>query len=69
MSISPLTKRLKPPPVPETPTLTCTPELVLRNSNAADSDIGKTVLEPSISMETYMELTPSLLDPPQADGA
>ena len=48
MSVSPAQKRLNPPPVPETPTVTWTPRSVrLPNSSAIDSVIGKTVEEPS----------------------
>ena len=49
MSVSPAQKRLKPPPVPETPTCTRTFGATLRNSSATASEMGKTVLEPSMS--------------------
>ena len=50
MSVSPVVKRLKPPPVPETATLTCTPDCPLRNSSATAWVTGKTVEDPSIWM-------------------
>ena len=50
MSVSPAVKRLKPPPVPETPTFTRTPGCTLLNSSATASEMGYTVLEPSTSM-------------------
>ena len=51
MSVSPRQKRLKPPPVPEMPTVTRTlPRLLIWNSSATASAIGNTVLEPSILM-------------------
>ena len=56
MSISPAVKRLKPPPVPETPTLTRTSGWTLRNSSATASLTGKTVLEPSISIVPLREV-------------
>src|SRR5690606_4608582 len=49
MSVSPVQKREKPPPVPETPTGTRTSGATFMNSSATASVIGKTVLEPSIS--------------------
>ena len=49
MTVSPTVNLLKPPPVPETPTLTRTLEWILLNSSATASVMGKTVLEPSIS--------------------
>ena len=49
MSVSPTVNRLKPPPVPDTPTLTRTLGWILLNSSATASLMGKTVLEPSIS--------------------
>ena len=48
MSVSPTVKRLKPPPVPETATLTWTSGCSLRNSSATAWVTGKTVEEPSI---------------------
>ena len=50
MSVSPAQKRLKPPPVPETPTVTRTSGLAMPNSAAIASVIGKTVLEPSTAI-------------------
>ena len=47
-SVSPAQNRLKPPPVPETPTVTRTPRPVrMPNSSAIAPVIGKTVEEPS----------------------
>ena len=49
MSVSPRQNFLKPPPVPETPTVTRTlPRFWIWNSSAYASEIGNTVLEPSI---------------------
>ena len=49
MSVSPRQNFLKPPPVPEMPTVTLTLPLVdLWKSSATASVIGNTVLEPSI---------------------
>jgi hypothetical protein len=51
MSVSPRQNFLKPPPVPETPTVTLTlPRFWIWNSSAYASEIGNTVLEPSILM-------------------
>jgi hypothetical protein len=51
MSVSPRQNFLKPPPVPEMPTVTRTrPFLAFWNSSASASWIGKTVLDPSIAM-------------------
>jgi hypothetical protein len=50
MSVSPAQNFLKPPPVPEMPTVTCTFGATLRNSSATASVIGKTVLDPSTAM-------------------
>ena len=48
ISVSPRQKRLKPPPVPEMPTVTRTlPRLWIWYSSATASVIGNTVLEPS----------------------
>src|SRR5688500_16588857 len=48
MSISPRPNFLKPPPVPETPTVTLTSGCSALNSSATASVIGYTVLDPSI---------------------
>ncbi len=48
MSVSPAQNFLKPPPVPEMPTVTRTPRFSIWNSSATASVTGKTVLEPSI---------------------
>lgn len=48
MSVSPRQNFLKPPPVPETPTVTFTPRWAFWNSSATASVIGYTVDEPSI---------------------
>jgi hypothetical protein len=51
MSVSPRQNFLKPPPVPEMPTVTRTwPFLAFWNSSARASAIGKTVLDPSMAM-------------------
>ena len=50
MSVSPVVNRLKPPPVPDTPTFTRTSGCILPNSSATASDTGNTVLDPSISI-------------------
>ena len=51
MSVSPRQNFLKPPPVPEMPTVTLDlPRSRFWNSSAIASVIGYTVLEPSISM-------------------
>src|SRR5215510_3636336 len=46
-SVSPRQNFWKPPPVPDTPTVTRAPAWVFWNSSATDSLIGNTVLEPS----------------------
>ena len=48
--VSPTLKRLKPPPVPDTPTFTWTLGCTFLNSSATASVIGNTVLDPSISI-------------------
>ena len=50
IAVSPLTKRLKPPPVPEVPTDTRTSLFAMLNSSAIASVIGNTVLDPSASI-------------------
>ena len=51
MSVSPRQNFLKPPPVPEMPTVTrILPRFWIWNSSATASVIGNTVLEPSILM-------------------
>ncbi len=51
MSVSPRQNFLKPPPVPEMPTVTRTWPLVsFWNSSAIASDTGNTVLDPSMAM-------------------
>ena len=52
---------LKPPPVPETPTVTRISGCSFRNSSATASVIGNTVLEPS----TWTFLTDAPALPPQ----
>ena len=50
-SVSPRQNFLKPPPVPEMPTVTRTlPRFMIWNSSATASVIGNTVLDPSILM-------------------
>ena len=48
MSVSPAQNFSKPPPVPEMPTVILTSGFSSRNSSAAASVSGPTVLEPSI---------------------
>ena len=55
-SVSPRQKRSKPPPVPETPTVTCTSGFSLWNRSAAAVVYGPTVLEPSASMRPERSL-------------
>ena len=51
MSVSPRQNFLKPPPVPEMPTVTrIWPFVAFWNSSAIASDTGKTVLEPSMAI-------------------
>ncbi len=50
MSVSPAQNFSKPPPVPEVPTTTFTPEFCSWKPSAAASDSGATVLDPSIWM-------------------
>ena len=50
MSVSPPQNRSKPPPVPEMPTVTLTPECSLLEALAAACDQGPTVVEPSTSI-------------------
>ena len=71
MSVSPAQNFSKPPPVPEVPTVTRTPEFCSWNSSAAASLSGATVLEPSMlivpdSWDPPSADPPSLLPPPQA---
>ena len=51
MSVSPAQNFSKPPPVPEMPTVILTSGLSSRNSSAAASLSGPTVLDPSILIE------------------
>ena len=62
MSVSPLQNFWKPPPVPETPTVTWVPRLAIMNSSAIAWLIGNTVLDPSIATEP--ERPPSPSSPP-----
>src|SRR3989344_5183517 len=50
MSVSPRQNFLKPPPVPDTPTVTLVPFWAFWNSSATASVIGNTVLDPSTLM-------------------
>jgi hypothetical protein len=50
MSVSPAQKRSNPPPVPEIPTVTWTPEFCASNCSAPAVTRGPTVLEPSTSI-------------------
>ena len=58
MSVSPRQKRSKPPPVPETPTVTCTPLFSCWKRSAAAVVYGPTVLEPSASIRPDRSLPP-----------
>ena len=54
MSVSPRQNFLKPPPVPDMPTVTRTlPRLEIWNSSANASETGNTVLEPSILIAAW----------------
>ena len=59
MSVSPLQNFSKPPPVPEVPTVICTPEFSAMKSSAAVSLNGATVLEPSITISPERSPPPS----------
>ena len=50
ISVSPAVNRLKPPPVPEMPTIGWVLPWSFWNSSATACEIGETVLEPSISI-------------------
>src|SRR4051794_30135870 len=50
MSVSPAQNFVKPPPVPDSLTLRSTPGLAALKSSAAASEIGRTVLEPSMTI-------------------
>ncbi len=64
MSVSPRQNFLKPPPVPEMPTVTLiAPFFAFWNSSATASVIGNTVLEPSI-LTTWAEATGAIATPP-----
>src|SRR4029450_332864 len=63
MSVSPLQNVVTPPPVPEVPTVTLTPDSCLLNSSVMASLIGATVEEPSITIEPE-RLVPPLPPPP-----
>jgi hypothetical protein len=60
MSVSPAQNFSKPPPVPEVPTVICTPEFSSWNSSAAASANGATVEEPSIAIVPDSSPPPSL---------
>ena len=51
MSVSSAQNFVNPPPVPDSLTLMSTPGWSLLNSSAAASEIGRTVLDPSITIE------------------
>ncbi len=57
-SVSPRQKRSKPPPVPETPTVTWTPEFAFWKRSAAAVAKGPTVLEPSAWIRPDRSLPP-----------
>ena len=58
ISVSPAVNLLNPPPVPETPTFTRTFGYNSLNSSATASETGYTVLEPSISTDPDMLMSP-----------
>src|SRR5687768_6808466 len=62
MSVSPPQNFLKPPPVPEIPTVTLLPGFAFWNSSATASVIGNTVLEPS----TLISASPDFFPHPSA---
>ena len=66
MSVSPAQNFSKPPPVPEMPTVILTSGFSSRNSSAAASVSGPTVLEPSTLIEPERFELPPLLSSPQA---
>src|SRR4029450_10528115 len=66
MSVSPLQNVVTPPPVPEVPTVTLTPDSCLLNSSVMASLIGATVEEPSITIEPERPVRP-LARPPAED--
>ena len=51
MSVSPAQNFVNPPPVPDSLTLMSTPGLAALKSSAAASEIGRTVLEPSMTID------------------
>ena len=51
MSVSPAQNFVNPPPVPDSLTLTSTPGLAALKSSATASEIGRTVLEPSMTID------------------
>ena len=63
MSVSPRTNFLKPPPVPDTPTVIRTRGWTARNSSATASVIGKTVLDPSTATVPDRAPEPVSADP------
>ena len=66
MSVSPLQNFSKPPPVPETPTVTRTSGATERNSSATASVTGKTVLEPSIATLPDSDSPLPVVSPPSS---
>ena len=66
MSVSPAQNFSKPPPVPEIPTVIFTSGFSSRNSSAAASVSGPTVLDPSIVMLPERLLLLLQLSSPQA---
>src|SRR6185436_11928869 len=68
-SVSPAQKRSKPPPVPETPTVTWTPLFSCWNSSAARVTSGPTVLEPSVWMRPERDASPPAVEPPELSSS
>ncbi len=62
MSVSPAQNFSKPPPVPEVPTVTLTPEFSAWNSSAIASVSGATVLDPSMRIEPERSPPPPLAE-------
>ena len=63
MSVSPLQKRVKPPPVPAMPTVTRVAGYFFWNASAAAVTYGPSVLEPSAVIVPLRTLPPALTVP------
>src|SRR5215210_948145 len=68
-SVSFLQKRSKPPPVPETPTVTCAPRYLRPKLSAAACAKGATVLEPSAVTLPRIACPPAIAAPTDASAA